>query len=163
MFRKRDFEAVGGYRSEFYFAQDSDLWCRLADRGAFLFLPEALYALRVQGGSITTRHRPRQRELYEIAHACRAARLAGKPEAPLLEAAARVRPARRGSEPSRADESASYFVGCALLARRDPRAIGYLASHVRQRPFDPKGWIRLAQAMVKVKRLAPKEGGRATA
>ena len=67
MFRKRDLDAVGGYRPEFYFAQDSDLWCRLADRGAFLFLPEPLYAFRVQGGSITARHRPRQVELYEIA------------------------------------------------------------------------------------------------
>ena len=163
VFRKRDLEAVGGYRPEFYFAQDSDLWFRLADRGAFLFLPEPLYAFRVQGGSITARHRPRQLELYEIALSCRAARLAGEPEAPLLEAAARIRPAPKGDAIASVDDAASYFLGCALLARRDPRAIGYLVSHVRRKPLDPKGWIRLAQAIVRVKRSARNDGGQATA
>ena len=148
MFRKRDLEAVGGYRPEFYFAQDSDLWFRLADQGAFLFLPEVLYAFRVQGGSITARHRPKQLELYELALACRAARLAGRPEAPLLEAAARVRPARKETGPDSSRETASYFLGCILLRRRDPRAIDYLKAHFRQKPLDPKGWVRLAQAMV---------------
>lgn len=163
MFRRRDFEAVGGYRPEFYFAQDSDLWCRLADRGGFLFLPEPLYAFRVQTGSITARHRPRQLELYELALACRGARLAGRPEAPILEAAARIRPSGAGNDSVPMGETASYFVGCALLDRRDPRAIHYLATHVRKRPFDARGWIRLAQAMVTTKWSARKEEDQAPA
>ena len=163
MFRKSDFEVVGGYRPEFYFAQDSDLWFRLAGRGAFLFLPEPLYAFRVQSGSITARHRPRQLELYEIAVACRAARLAGRPEAPLLEAAARIRAGGAGDASAQMGEAASYFIGCALLEKRDPRAVHYLATHVRRRPFDPKGWIRLTQALVRSKRSIGKEEDQASA
>ena len=154
MFRKRDLDAVGGYRPEFYFAQDSDLWFRLADRGAFLFLPEPLYAFRVQDGSITARYRPRQLELYELALACREARLAGRPETPLLESAARVRPAHDRTERGTSVETASYFLGCILLGKRDPRAIGYLKAHLRQKPLDPKGWVRLVQAIVTRKAIA---------
>ena len=149
MFRKADLEAVGGYRPEFYFAQDSDLWMRLADRGSFLFLPESLYGFRAVGGSITARHRPAQLRLYELARACREARVGGLSEAPFLLEAATIRPTGTSRSGIATRDSASYFIGCALLKRGDSRATGYLRSHVHQAPLDPKGWIRLIQAMVR--------------
>lgn len=147
MFRKADLEAVGGYRPAFYFAQDSDLWMRLADRGSFLFLPEALYGFRVVGGSITARHRPMQLQLYDLARTCREARLGGRSEAPFLIEAAGIRPMLRGQGGGAKRNSASYFIGCALLERRDSRAVGYLRRHVLETPLDPKGWVRLVQAI----------------
>ena len=36
LFRRNLYERVGGYRDEFYFAQDLDLWCRLAELGPHL-------------------------------------------------------------------------------------------------------------------------------
>ncbi len=140
MFRKADLEAVGGYRPEFYFAQDSDLWFRLADRGDFLFLPEVLYAFRVVGGSISVRHREAQLKLYDLARACRAARLGGSSDATYLREASTIRPAHSAGRGIRSG-AADYFLGSVLLRRRDPRALGYMRAFVRQRPGDPRGWV----------------------
>ena len=46
MFRRSAYEAVGGYRPEFYYGQDWDLWYRLAETGDFLVLPQVLYNAR---------------------------------------------------------------------------------------------------------------------
>lgn len=145
MFRKEDLEAVGGYRPQFYFAQDADLWFRLADRGRFQFLPEVLYRFRVVEGSISSKHRSSQLRLYELAKECRRARQEGRSEGPLLAEAEGIRPGlvKAGKAKKGAGD---YFVGRTLLGNGDPRAIGYLRSYVRQAPFDPKGWISLFQA-----------------
>lgn len=144
MFRKADLDAIGGYRPEFYFAQDSDLWLRLADRGGFLFLPEALYRFRIVDGSITANHRDAQVRLYELAKACRQARIQGQAERPFLDEAALIRPGTSSAgRPKRG--AATYLIGRLLLKNGDMRASAYLRSYVRQSPLDPKGWISLLQ------------------
>lgn len=153
MFRRADFMAVGGYRPEFHFAQDSDLWFRLADRGGFLFVPEVLYRFRIRDGSISARHREAQTRLYDLAKGCRAARLAGESEIPLLREAALIRP---GSTHGGEDRGAgTYFVGQMLLRNGDPRAFAYLASYVRLVPLDPRGWLGLARAFLARRRDVP--------
>src|SRR6185295_11442351 len=42
-FRRKDYEAAGGYRRHFYFAQDLDLWLRMTDRATIGIVPEILY------------------------------------------------------------------------------------------------------------------------
>lgn len=145
MYRKADYVAVGGYRPEFYFAQDADLWLRMVDRGGFLYLPEVLYRVRIADDSISTTHRASQRRLQVLARACRAARAAGASESEHLEQAALVRPggARVGST---REGAGSYFVGRTLLRNRDVRAAGYLRDYLRKRPLDPRGWLSLLQA-----------------
>jgi GT2 family glycosyltransferase len=145
MFRKADYEAVGGYRPEFYFAQDADLWLRLVERGGFLFVPEVLYSFRVQDGSISTHHREAQGRLHALARHCRKARAAGGAEEPFLLAASEIRPVR-GVSARAGRGAASYFIGRTLYGNRDPRAIEYLRSYVRQRPFSARGWASLALA-----------------
>lgn len=155
MFRKADLEAVGGYRPEFYFAQDADLWFRLADRGSFQFLPEVLYAFRVVGGSISVRHRDAQLKLYDLARACRAARLGGSSEEIHLRQASAIRPAP-SAERGISSGAADYFLGSVLLRRRDPRALGYMRAFVRQRPGDPRGWVGwLRSAILAARRGSP--------
>jgi len=51
--RRADMEAVGGYRHSPY-SEDSDLFWRLAERGALFSLPEALCKYRVHGASISS-------------------------------------------------------------------------------------------------------------
>lgn len=145
MFRKVDYEAVGGYRSEFYFAQDVDLWYRISNRGGFLFLPEVLFRFRISEESISARNRVSQRKLESLARACREARNAGLSEAPFLREAAEIRPDRAaGGRPSRG--AGAYFIGRTLLRNRDSRAATYLRRYAQLRPLDPKGWISLLQA-----------------
>ncbi len=147
MFRKADYESVGGYRPEFYFAQDADLWLRLAGRGEFLFVPEVLYRFRVQDGSISTHHREAQRRLHALAQSCRDAREAGAPEDALLAEAAGIRPVQR--EAARSGKgSSSYFIGRTLYRNGDARALPYLKAFVRQQPLSAKGWVSLALAAV---------------
>ena len=52
MFRRRAFEAVGGYRPACAYWEDRDLFLRLAEQGKVLVLPAALYQLRCHAGSI---------------------------------------------------------------------------------------------------------------
>src|SRR4030095_3947167 len=47
MFSRERYERVGGYRAEFYFAQDLDLWIRLAEGGKHIATPELLYHVSV--------------------------------------------------------------------------------------------------------------------
>lgn len=44
MFRKSSYNQVGGYREEFEFAQDKDLWCRMSTVGKFYKIDEVLYS-----------------------------------------------------------------------------------------------------------------------
>lgn len=47
MYRRADYEAVGGYRSIFYYAQDVDLWRRLGERGRLGRIEDVLYERRI--------------------------------------------------------------------------------------------------------------------
>jgi glycosyltransferase involved in cell wall biosynthesis len=54
LFRRDLFERVGGYREQFYFAQDLDLWTRLVEHGRYLVIPDVLYQVSVGLGSISS-------------------------------------------------------------------------------------------------------------
>jgi glycosyltransferase involved in cell wall biosynthesis len=147
MFRRSCYERVGGYRAEFYFAQDSDLWLRLGEVGQLAYEQDFLYSFRVGEGSISSRWRAVQHALGELAHECQAARRAGKREDEPLRRAAALRP---GLVPSaRPDLTAgAYFVGRCLLARRDPRARRYFRKVLARRPWSLKAWASLLQSLV---------------
>jgi glycosyltransferase involved in cell wall biosynthesis len=60
MFRRDLARNAGGYAAEFRYAQDYDLWTRLAARTRFANLPEVLLRYRVHAQAITTTHRQEQ-------------------------------------------------------------------------------------------------------
>ena len=88
--RATTYELVGGYRSSFYFAQDLDLWVRLAERGRHLAIQETLYEASLTLGSISTRYRKHQvdRPLVFILESARVRR-DGKDDAEVLASASR--------------------------------------------------------------------------
>lgn len=53
MFRRASYEQVGGYREFFQFAQDRDLWLRMAPITRFAVIPEVLYQREALAGSVT--------------------------------------------------------------------------------------------------------------
>jgi glycosyltransferase involved in cell wall biosynthesis len=94
MFRRNAYESAGGYREEFYFAQDLDLWVRLAEVGEHIVMPEILYEASVTLSSVSQRHRREQRAATRVIAKCAARRSAGQAEGPILELAWKIRPSR---------------------------------------------------------------------
>ena len=62
MFKRKSYEAVGGYRPQFKVAQDLDLWTRLSEVGICWATPEVLCEARLDKNSISGSQRsPRKR------------------------------------------------------------------------------------------------------
>jgi glycosyltransferase involved in cell wall biosynthesis len=145
MFRRSTYELVGGYRLEFYFAQDLDLWVRLVEHGEFAVLPEALYRASLAASAISGAHRPEQERLAQLI--CDAARMraAGTPEHAVLELAARVRPNKTIRKATR-EASGNYFIG-SMLGRRDPKAaLPYFRSALRGNPLHWRAALKFCVA-----------------
>ena len=53
MFHRAAYEAIGGYRSCFYYGQDADFWLRLAGSGQIAYVPEDLYHARLSPQGIS--------------------------------------------------------------------------------------------------------------
>lgn len=51
-YSRADFEALGGYSTEYGAADDYDFFCRMADRGVVINLPEPLVYYRKRAGSV---------------------------------------------------------------------------------------------------------------
>ncbi len=80
LMRKEVVESVGLYRPEFHYAQDFDLWLRIADNHRIENIPRYLYEWRLpdSGGSAVKRFQ--QKRYGELALECAGARAAGLPE-----------------------------------------------------------------------------------
>ena len=163
LFRRDAYEAVGGYRSAFYYGQDWDLWYRLAERGRFLLLHEPLSRVRLQVDGLSSRHRREQVAIARLSLACQQARARGTSEQPLLEQAALIRPTpvkqavpgSRSWRPSppwdgRRAEGA-YFIAEALRRNGDRRCGAYFREALRHGFWKPRIWLRFLQSL----QLAP--------
>jgi Glycosyl transferase family 2 len=78
--RRQAFEAVGGYRINFDYAEDLDLWLRLAEGRKIANLADVVVKYRIHGGQQTVRKQDEQ-ALYALAARVSAkAREAGRPD-----------------------------------------------------------------------------------
>ncbi len=151
VFRADAYRRAGGYRPAFRVAQDWDLWLRLVRPGGegdrIAYIPDFLYAYRVEEQSISAQRRAQQVRLVELAGRCAEARLQGASEEPYLAEAALI-----SAEPprgkGRSSVGNSYFIGKCLLDRRDRRALKYLRRSVRNAPWNWRHWAALAGAAV---------------
>ena len=150
MFRKRDYLAVGGYRPEFYIAQDLDLWSRLQERGDHICLEEVLYTATVQPQSITSTRRHLQQRLAKLIHRAALRRKTGRSETPMLveaKAISRKRPVGR-----RLGYSKHYFfvAGC-LRATCPEEAKRQYFKAIQANPFHFKAWIRYLHILLQTR------------
>lgn len=142
MYRREAYEKVGGYRSEFAFAQDADLWYRLSQEGMLAELPEVLFEWSIDTGGISASKRVIQSELAELARVSYRERKSGGDDAEILKRAALLSASGRSksSEATRraSRASAEFFIGSQLFNLGDRRCRHYLLRAIRFRPF----WIR---------------------
>jgi tetratricopeptide (TPR) repeat protein len=150
MFRRATYEAAGGYRREFRFGQDWDLWYRLSERGRFCMIGDTLYRARVGVGDISTTRRAMQDRFAQLSLRALRARASGQSDEALLREAQR----ESASCDLAADErdlrlaaaDASYFLGECLRRNGNlPRARDYFLLAIEKRPWHAKAWLRLAQ------------------
>ncbi len=153
MIRRSAYEAVGGYRSAFYFGQDWDLWYRLASAGLCVHLPQVLTRVRLFSEGLSSRHWREQRAIAKLSLACHQARRSGQSEAPLLEQAASIRPrphpkrflaldGRRGD--------GAYFIAEALRRNGDRRCRIYFKEALRFGFWKPRIWLRALHSLVSI-------------
>lgn len=142
MFRSEAYRRAGGYRAEFHYGQDWDLWYRLAEQGTFQMIDERLYTAVFELGTISAQARPAQEALAALSLAASRARQSGRSDAAFLAKASLI----RASGSSRCGQArALYFIG-ELLRSSDRRAArGYFTMALRSCPLHVRSWIRLIQ------------------
>jgi len=146
MFRRDAYIRAGGYRPQFYYGQDWDLWYRLAEEGTFQIVPEGLYTARVTPDAISSASRATQERMASLSRMALFARSRGESEELILEEAARIKPVRGMTTRARAD--GLYFIGEALRRNGDPRARRYLRQAIAIWPPSLKAWIRYLQSFL---------------
>lgn len=145
MFRRDAYERVGGYRPQFYYGQDWDLWYRLAAVGKFQCIPEVLHQVRVTPDGISGSAREAQLAIARLSEEAMRARMAGRSDEEILARAAAI---RKGKKPLCARSQGLYFIGEALRRNGDGRARSYLLRAALSCPFLPKPWVRLVQSFL---------------
>jgi hypothetical protein len=87
LIRASALSAVGGYRSEYEWVEDHDLWLRLAQRGRLANLSEVVLCYRLHAGSICWQRAATQRErMNQLLSQAYAARGLAPPPAVILSA-----------------------------------------------------------------------------
>jgi glycosyltransferase involved in cell wall biosynthesis len=145
MFRAKQYALCGGYRREFYFGQDWDLWYRLASLGSFCTLQKTLYLCRFALGSISSSWKNEQTKFAQLSRNAMLMRESGaSDESVLVEARQLLASLKR--QATRHDKSAAnYFIGKCLLKNRNEAAVGYLMSAIKEDPLHLQAWISLAR------------------
>ena len=149
MFRKDRYDDVGGYRRQFYFGQDWDLWYRLGAVGKFQMIEKVLCQFRVAPNTLSGRYRNLQQEIAKLSHQMLVRRHNGQPETDLLELARKIRPAENASSISAGVKAAGlYFIGEQLRRNADNRCESYFREALSVRPTMLRAWLRLGQFRV---------------
>lgn len=141
MFRRDAYIAAGGYRPPFYFAQDLDLWVRLASRGRIAFHDDILYQARVDTAAISWTNRPEQIETARVILALRDEPARADE---LLARASAIRKVNR-KRSRRAEARALYFIASCLRRERDPRWRDYARQARRRDPLFLRAWALLTR------------------
>jgi len=148
MFRKCAYAQAGGYREEFYCAQDNDLWLRIGHLGRYCVIQEVLYRYKVCPRSISGSKRGLAGQYDRLAHACHRVRLAGQDESQLLKEAANLRDSKQLQQRETSSLAMTYFIGRCLLARRDHRAAGYFRLIISNAPWNLRAWASYMQSLL---------------
>jgi len=151
MFRRSSYDKVGGYRPQFYYAQDSDLWLRMGMIGKISYYQEVLYQYRISEESISGGLHYAKIPYANLIDELHAARLAGEREEPILAKAPSLEEVKKNSSNSSSfsEDMTLYFIGKCLYERHDRRAVKYLSKCIKMNPLKLKAWAFLLASYLK--------------
>ena len=145
MFRRDRYELAGGYRAQFYFGQDWDLWYRLAEGGKFQMVENVLYRAPVTPDGLSGRYRDAQNAIGKLAKGAMLRRRRGQDENDLLGEAAAIRPGPNSRVSAAPSADGLYFIAEQLRRNGDERAMRYFRETIATAPTDIRPWVRMAQ------------------
>jgi glycosyltransferase involved in cell wall biosynthesis len=148
MFRARQYHICGGYRPEFYFGQDWDLWYRLASLGTFCTLQQTLCICRFALGSVSSSWKDEQTKFAQLSRKAMLVRASGASDEPVLIEARQLLLSLKRKVTWHDKSEANYFIGRCLLENRNPAAVGYLVSAIKEDPLHLRAWISVARSFL---------------
>jgi glycosyltransferase involved in cell wall biosynthesis len=144
IFPRAMYQQVGGYRSVFYFAQDLDLWIRLAEQGPHMVMTDVLYKAAFTLGSISGKYRTEQMETARLILESARRRRSGLTDEDVLQRAMAITAGE--AEFNMKDRvrraKALYFIGSCLRKNNDPRAVDYFKQALLAHPLHFRSAIR---------------------
>lgn len=156
MFRSQAYRNAGGYRPQFRFAQDTDLWYRLTRQGLIGEISEPLLKLRIDVEGISPLNSGRQKRLAELAYQSYRLIDSGQSDERVLvdaqEASWGTMPVDRLYSADSAKATAEFFIGSQLYTRGDGRCRQYLINAIRHRPLWLRSWVKLVLSYLKMQR-----------
>ncbi|NNC98699.1 MAG: glycosyltransferase [Gammaproteobacteria bacterium] len=138
MFRRAVYLQVGGYREEFYFAQDLDLWSRMIEVSEMEVLQQVHTRGIFSARGLSARHAAEQAKLRKIIVGLRQQRHSKSKQAELLKQASLVRPANSVATNQSDDFAGNYFIGKCLFDRCSSGAGDYFVRAISARPWNVK-------------------------
>jgi glycosyltransferase involved in cell wall biosynthesis len=148
MFRAKQYALCGGYRPEFYFGQDWDLWYRLSSLGTFCMLQRRLCICSITPASISGSRKAEQERFARLSRKALLVRQAGLSDEPVLQEARQILSCVAKRANSKRDRAAgNYFVGKCLLDNQNKAAFGYLLAAVKEDPLHLAGWVNLTRSL----------------
>jgi glycosyltransferase involved in cell wall biosynthesis len=140
VFSKAAYDEAGGYRPEFYYAQDLDLFTRLAKVGSVASISDLLYAYTFSPYSISTHAAAVQKQFRELIR---------RSDARALQEAEELSQKIRGGGVRKAEPfDGYYFIGSCLLRKNPREALRFFLKAWAFRPRSIKTGWRVAQAAV---------------
>lgn len=150
MFRRSCYERAGGYRKQFYYGQDWDLWYRLAELGTFYAVPEVLYQARIFPRGISMMSQSLQQECAKCSLEAFRARLKGETDSEWLKQAHVYRPSSRPQKNTKDNKESCepgwYFIGEALRRAGNDSCRRYFLGAIQEKPLSLRSYIRLVQS-----------------
>jgi glycosyltransferase involved in cell wall biosynthesis len=146
MFRKSVYDHAGGYRRQFYYGQDWDLWYRMAQISTYFIVPQVLYRARVLPESISMGNIDRQKKIAEISQDAFSARFKGIDETDFLTKAAEIRPAMKNEKTNL--EPGYYFIGENLRLKDNRKSRKYFIKAIKENLLSIRSWMRLIQSYI---------------
>ena len=143
MFRKSSYEAVGGYRAEYFFSQDADLWSRILIDGKLSVIPRVLLTALFSPTGISGQYQDYQQKLKRLIAESNRQRKKGLSDKTQLDLAKKIRPQPMQSTAVsvRGNFSTVYFLAKCLDDNHSKYARQYWSKLIKIRPWNGVAWF----------------------
>ncbi len=162
MFKKTAYESVGGYREQFYFTQDCDLWARLLRSGGDVgVIEEILLRATFSASGISGKYADTQKLLASLVVQSNKQYSEGNfDDEPILAKAQELRPMAEGAGEGKipnikmrppGEFAGNYFIASILTKTQPDKALLYWQKALQEKPFNFSCRIKWAWCMVRLR------------